>query len=107
MPRRIYIVDQIGANTAADAAANNCPEIVVGIPPVLQVELNGVSLPRVYEEPESSPVPCPCTYIPSVEGEPKEIPLVLEGHVPVVYDATNFRLYAHVNGTWKYTQFNV
>jgi hypothetical protein len=60
MPRRIYIVDQIDANTAADAAANNCPEIVLGIPPALAVELAGAVLPLVYEEPvapESPPEP--------------------------------------------------
>lgn len=106
MPRRIYIVSAIDGNTVADAATNNCPEIVVGIPPALAVELNGVSLPHVYEEPAAAVDPCPCAHIPSVAGAPTEVPFVCEGVTPMVFDTTNSRLYAYIGGVWKFVQLN-
>jgi len=106
MARRIYIVSAMDVNTAADAATNNCPEIVIGIPPILQAELNGVSLPHVYQEPEPFVDPCPCAYIRSIDGAPAAVPLINEGLTPLLFDAANARLYAYVNGVWKFAQFS-
>lgn len=104
MARRIYIVDQIDGNTAGEAAASNCPEIVVGVPPRLQQELAGVALPHVYEEPAQA-AHLPCAQIPIVEGPPTEAPQSCYGCVPLVFDTVNFRLYACIDGVWKYAQF--
>lgn len=55
--RRIYIIPKetkINEAVIAEAVANNCPEIVSGIPSALMGKVEG--LPCVYEEPES-PMP--------------------------------------------------
>lgn len=55
MGRRIYIVSKVTDITdgvKAEAAVNNCPEIVHGLPPRLREKLRGRKLPLVYEEPD-------------------------------------------------------
>lgn len=60
MGRRVWIISAKKKITQAvrDAAkANNCPEIVIGIPPILRGVVFKSGLPRAYEEPESPPGP--------------------------------------------------
>lgn len=43
-------------------------------------------------------------FIPSVAGVPTGVPASIAGHVPIVYDRSNNRLYAY-NGAWKQVSF--
>lgn len=68
MGRRIWIIlkkDQVEQSDIDAATANNCPEIVNGIPPALQGIVSESDLPMAYEEPEPiAPEPTPplCTH---------------------------------------------
>lgn len=57
MKRRIYIIPKSMEvkDALAEAVANNCPEIVHGIPGVLTGIIGEQTLPTVYEEPEAPP----------------------------------------------------
>jgi len=54
MGRRIYLIPKSVKveDALADALANNCPEIVSGVPPGLAGIIDEASLPCAYEEPE-------------------------------------------------------
>ena len=60
MGRRVWIVEKLSAKARADAIANNCPEICVGIPPALMGKVD--RLPFAFEEPE-----------PITEPEPRDL----------------------------------
>ena len=54
MVRRVWIIkrkDQIEQSDLDAAKANNCPEVVNGVPPTLQ-SVSESDLPLAYEEPE-------------------------------------------------------
>ena len=56
MSRRIWIIakkDKVDGSDRASASLNGCPEIVNGIPPILDGIVFENQLPLVYEEPVS------------------------------------------------------
>ena len=57
MARRIYIISKSMKveDALEDAQMANCPEIVHGIPPILEGIIKEISLPMVFEEPKVSP----------------------------------------------------
>ena len=57
MGRRIYIIPMSMnvEDAIEDARANNCPEIVRGIPPALDGVIDEASLPISFEEPDLAP----------------------------------------------------
>ena len=62
MGRRIWVIKkgtEITQEILDAAAANSCPEIVTGIPPILKDILRFKKLPLAYEEPEPPPTPEP------------------------------------------------
>ncbi len=61
MARRIWIIPKdtdITQEVRDEAIANNCPEIVQGMPPILEGKIEEASLPIAFEEPEH-PAPEP------------------------------------------------
>ncbi len=77
MARRIWIIprkDQVEQADLDAAQANNCPEIVNGIPPALQGIISESDLPMAYEEPEPvepvepEPTPPLCTHWAKVDS---------------------------------------
>ena len=61
MARRIWVItkkEEVGQSDRDDAFEHNCPEIVNGIPPVLQNTITENDLPCAFEEPEA-PLPVP------------------------------------------------
>ncbi len=51
MGRRVWIVKKLTDKARGDAVANNCPEIAVGVPPVLKGKVD--KLPCAFEEPDA------------------------------------------------------
>ncbi|GAH96258.1 unnamed protein product [marine sediment metagenome] len=75
MARRIWIVargTEITQEVIDDAIAQNCPEIVNGIPPALEGIIDEASLPIAFEEPEPplppEPTPPHSTHISTIDA---------------------------------------
>lgn len=77
MGRRVWTIaekDKVEQSDIDDARANNCPEIVNGIPPALFGVVLEADLPTAYEEPESvEPEPIPPFEPPSGTSTPERI----------------------------------
>lgn len=60
--RRIYIMPkdtEVTQEIRDEAIANNCPEITIGIPPILKDKLRFQKLPLIYEEPDIPTIELP------------------------------------------------
>lgn len=60
MGRRVWIIpkgEDVTEDVRLDARNNGCPEIAIGVPPVLAGKVG--ALPCVYEEPDPLPRPKP------------------------------------------------